>query len=161
MHNLSETNVAQKNPWKQTWNNTFYSYCWPENNNILFMLLHFAARTNDHIYRWTNQKDLKNPHCKLCDKKEDIIHLFITCKRNKKIWKHFQKYFHYQHIQHITMQHIFTHSANSLPSKTKKLVLTLTITIPTHIWKTRNRLQFDDTIIPTMNTIINIKNDLT
>ena len=42
----------------------------------------------------------------------------------------------------------------------KKLVLTLTITILTHIWKTRNRLQFHDTIITTTNTIINIKNDV-
>ena len=45
-------------------------------------------------------------------------------------------------------------SAISLPPKTKKLVLTLTATILT------NRLQFDDTIIPTTNTIVNIKNDL-
>ena len=40
------------------------------------------------------------------------------------------------------------------------MVLTLTATILTHIWKTRNRLQFDDTIIPATNTIINIKNEL-
>ena len=55
---------------------------------------------------------------------------------------------------------IATHSVISLPSKTKKLVLTLTITILNHIWKIRNRLQFDDTIIPSTNPIINIKNDL-
>ena len=58
------------------------------------------------------------------------------------------------------MQHILTISATSLPPKTRKLVLTMTTTILTHIWKTRNRLQFDDTIIPTTKTIINIKNDL-
>ena len=29
-----------KNFWNQIWNNTFYSYCWPENNNILYILLH-------------------------------------------------------------------------------------------------------------------------
>ena len=29
-----------------------------------------------------------------------------------------------------------------------------------HIWKTRNKLQFDDTIIPATNVIINIKNEL-
>ena len=62
--------------------------------------------------------------------------------------------------RHTPIQHILTHSANTLPSKTKKLILTLTITILTHIWKTRNRLQFDDTIIPTTNTILNIKDDL-
>ena len=48
------------------------------------MLLDFATRTNDHMHRSTNRKHLKNPNCKLCDKKEDITHLFITCKRNKK-----------------------------------------------------------------------------
>ena len=29
-----------------------------------------------------------------------------------------------------------------------------------HIWKTRNKLQFNDTIIPATNVIINIKNEL-
>ena len=58
------------------------------------------------------------------------------------------------------MQLILTISAISLTPKTRKLVLILTTTILTHIWKTRNRLQFDDTIIPTTNTVINIKNNL-
>ena len=58
------------------------------------------------------------------------------------------------------MQHILTISAISLPPKTKKLVLTLTTAILTHIWETRNWLQFDGTIIPTTNIIVNIKNDL-
>ena len=123
--------------------------------------MHFATRTNDHIHSWTNLKHLKIPNCKLGDKKEDIIHLFITCKRSKKIWKHFQKY--YQCLtqkEHTPIQHILIHSANTLLSETKKLVLILTITILIHIWKTRNRLQFDETIIPTTNTILNIKNDL-
>ena len=47
-----------------------------------------------------------------------------------------------------------------MPSETKKLLLTITNTILTHIWKTRNRLQFDNTIIPNTNTIRNIKNNL-
>ena len=55
---------------------------------------------------------------------------------------------------------MLTISAVTLPPKTRKLVITLTTTILTHIWKTRNRLQFDDTIIPTTHTIINIKNEL-
>ena len=87
--------------------------------------------------------------------------LHHVCRRNKKIWKHFQKY--YQCLtkkEHTPIQHIRTHSANTLPSKTKKLVLTLAIIVLTHILKTRNRLQFIDTIISTTNTIINIKNDL-
>ena len=79
------------------WKNTFYSYNWPENNNILYMLLHFVTRTNDQIYRWSNQKHLKSPNCKLCQKKEDIYiyHLYIDCKMNKKICNHFQKYYKY------------------------------------------------------------------
>ena len=48
----------------------------------------------------------------------------------------------------------------SLPPKTKKLTLTLTTTILTHIWKTRNKPQFDVTIIPATNVIINIKSEL-
>ena len=62
--------------------------------------------------------------------------------------------------EYTPLQHVLTHSTTSLPSKTKKLVLTFTITILTQIWKTRNRLQFDKIIVPTINTIINIKNNL-
>ena len=125
--------------------NTLNSYKCPENDNTLCTLLHYATRTNDHIYRWTNQKHLKSPKCKLCEKTENIKHLFIDCKRNRKIWTHFQKY--YQNLiqkDYIPLQHILSISAVSLPRKTKKLVLTLTRTILTHIWKTRNRRQFDD-----------------
>ena len=71
--------------------------------------------------------------------------MFIDRKRNRKIWTHFQKY--YQNLiqkDYIPLQHILSISAVSLPRKTKKLVLTLTRTILTHIWKTRNRRQFDD-----------------
>ena len=42
------------------------------------MLLHFVTRTNDQIYWWSNQKHLKSPNCKLCQKKEDI-YIYITC----------------------------------------------------------------------------------
>ena len=124
------------------------------------MLLHYATRTNEQIYRWTKKQHLKSPKWKFCENKENINHLYIECKRNKKIWNHFQKY--YKNLiqkEYTPLQHILTISALSLPLKTKKLVLTLTTTIPCYIWKTRSRLQFDNTIIPPTNTIMNIKND--
>ena len=125
------------------------------------MILHYATRTNNHIYRWTNQEHLKSPNCKLCDQIENINHLFIQCKKNLKTWKHFQRYCKcLTKKEYAPLQHLLTHSATSLPSKTKKLVLTLTITILTLIWKTLSRLQFDDIKVPNTNTIINIKNDL-
>ena len=34
-------------PWNELWKNTFFSYSWPENNNIL---LHYTTRTKDQIY---------------------------------------------------------------------------------------------------------------
>ena len=68
-------------PWDDLWKNTFYySYNWPENNNILYLILHHATRTNDQIYKWTNQKHLISPYCKLCYKTENITHLYIDCK---------------------------------------------------------------------------------
>ena len=112
---------------------------------------------------------MKSPNCKLCDKTENISHLYTDCKRNKKIWKYFQKYDEtltqkqntpLQHILTISLQHILTISFLSLPAKTKKLTLTVTTTILTHIWETRNKLQFDDTIFPATNVIIHIKNVL-
>ena len=94
-------------------------------------------------------------------KKKTWHTFFISCKRNKKIWKDFEKYYKcLTQKEHTPLQHILTHSATPIPSKTKKLVLTLTTTILNHIWKTLNQLQFDDTIMPTTNTTINIKNDL-
>ena len=50
-----------QNPWNTICKNTFCLYTWLENNNILYMLLHYATRNNDHICRWTNQKHLKTP----------------------------------------------------------------------------------------------------
>ena len=102
----------------------FYCYYWPENNNILY--IHFATRINDHIHQWTNQKHLKTPNYKLCDKKEDIIHLFITCKRNKEIWKHFQKY--YQCLtqkEHTPIQHILTHTQQTYYHQRQKNLFSL------------------------------------
>ena len=92
------------------------------------------------------------------DKTENITHLYIDCKRNKEIWKYFQK--HYQTLtqkQITPLQHILTPKSLSLSPKTKKLTLALTTTILTHIWKTRNKLQFDDTIIPATNVITTSK----
>ena len=103
---------------------------------------------------------LKTPKCKVCEKTENIKHVFIDRKGNRKIWTHFQKYQNLIQKYYIPLQHILSTSAISLLPKTKKLVLTLTTTILTHIWKTRNSLQFDDTIISTTNTIINVKNEL-
>ena len=62
--------------------------------------------------------------------------------------------------QNTPSQHILKIPSLSQPPKAKKLTVTLTITILTQIWKTRNKLQFDDTIIPATNVIINIKNEL-
>lgn len=53
-------------PWNQLWKNTFYLYSWPENKNLLYFLLHYATRTNDHMYRWTTKKHLNS------EKKENI-----------------------------------------------------------------------------------------
>ena len=122
------------------------------------MLLHLATRTNDQIYRWTIQKHLKSPKCKFFEKIENIKHLYTDCKRNKNL-DSLPKILQKSNAKRI-LRHILTISALSLSPKTKKLLLTLTITILTHTWKTRNRLKFDDTIIPTTNTIINIKNNL-
>ena len=85
----------------------------------------------------------------------------LTVRETKKIWKYFQK--HYQTLtqkQNTPLQPIRTISSLLLPSKIKKLTLALTTAILTHIWKTRNKLQFDDTIIPVTNVITNTKNEL-
>ena len=121
--------MEQKIPWNELWKNTFYSYIWPE-NNILYLLLHYATRTNDQIYKSTNQKHLESPNCKLCVKTENITHLYIDCKGNKKFWKYFQK--HYQTLtQKQPLWHILTIWSLSLSPKTNKLTLTVTTTILT------------------------------
>ena len=99
------------------------------------------------------------------EKRYIYIYIYIsytsTAKEIKKTRNHLQKYFKdLIQKEYTSLQHIWTISALSLPSKTKKLVLTLTTAILCHIWKTRDRLQFDKAIIFPTNTIINIKNDL-
>ena len=57
-----------QSPWNAIWKNTFCLYTWQYtiyNTNILYMLLHYATRTNNHIYGWKNQKHLKSPKWKL------------------------------------------------------------------------------------------------
>ena len=72
-------------PWNELWKSTIYSYNWPENNNMLYLLFHCVSRTNHQIYKWTNQKHLKSPNCKLCNKTENITHLYIDCKKQKNL----------------------------------------------------------------------------
>ena len=87
----------------------------------------------------------------------------MTVRETKKFGSISKNIINYQTLtqkQNTPLQYILTISSLSLPPKTKKLSLTMTTTILTHIWKTRNKLQFDDTIIPATNIIINIKNEL-
>lgn len=106
----------KKIPWEKVWKNTFMSYCFPENNNILYKLLHFATRTNEYVYRWANQKHLKTPLCTYCKKPENIIHLFIESKKVQKIWKFFEKVFNKLNpINYTPIEHLLTLSANDLP----------------------------------------------
>ena len=86
--------------------------------------MHYATRTNDQIFKWVNQKHLKSPNCKLCDKTENVTHLYIDCKRNKKIWKYFQKHQTLTQKQNTPLQHILRISSLPLPQKTKKLTNT-------------------------------------
>ena len=70
----------------------------------------------------------------------------MTVRETKKFGS-ISKYQTLTQEQNTSLQHILTISSLSLPPNTKKLTLTLTTTILTHIWKTRNKLQFDATII--------------
>ena len=101
-------------------------------------------------YKCINQKHLKSPNWKF-NKTENITLLYIDRKRNK-IWKSYR-------------YHILTILSLPLPPKTKKLTLTLTTygtlisygtATLTHIWKTRSKLQFDDTITIIKNELKNI-----
>ena len=60
-------------PWNEVWKNTFSSYTWPEDNNNLYILLHYATRTNDHIYRWTKSKTLKKSKMQTLRKNQKYI----------------------------------------------------------------------------------------
>ena len=82
--------------------------------------MHYATRTNDQIFKWANQKHLKSPNCKLCDKTENVTHLYIDCKRNKKIWEYFQKHQTLTQKQNTPLQHILTISSLSLQQKNKE-----------------------------------------
>ena len=68
--------------------------------------------------------DSSKANCKLCGKTENMNHLFINSKRNKKICNHFQKYYrNLKQKDHTPLQHVLTISALSSRPKTKKRVL--------------------------------------
>ena len=75
--------------------------------------------SHDQIYKWTNEKHLKSPNSKLSDKTENITHLYIDCKRNKKIWKYlFQKTLSNSHTK--TKYTITTYPSNIIFVTTTK-----------------------------------------
>ena len=60
----------------------------------------------------------------------------------------------------VIISNTLVYSSNELKTiDLRKLTPTTTTTIPTHTWKTRNKPQFDNTIIPATNAITNIKNE--
>ena len=100
-------------------------------------------------------KTSKNPNCKLCDKKRrhnSPLHFLETLPKILQMCNTKKNIHLYNYISASTLSYII------LPSKTKKLALILTITVLNHR-KTQNRLQFEDSIIPTTNTLLNIEND--
>ena len=51
--------------------------------------------------------DKSKANCKLCGKTENMNHLFINSKRNKKICNHFQKYYrNLKQKDHTPLQHV-------------------------------------------------------
>ena len=103
---------------------------------------------------------MKFPNRKLCDKTENLTHLYTDSKKQKNL-EVFAKILSNSHTK--TKYTITTYPNNIIfvtSTKKKKLTLTLTTTILTHMWKTRKKLQFDDTINRATNVIINIKNQL-
>ena len=108
-----------------------------------------------------HQKHLKTPLCTYCKIIENIIHLLTECKKVKKIWTFFQKCYTKQNpTKYAPLQQKLKLSANNLPKNKQKLLLTLTITILSEIWKARNKLQFDNTNIPTNKIIKNKKQNI-
>ena len=84
----------------------------------------------------------------------------MTVRETKKFGSVSKNVIKLSHKNRIHQQDTLTVSSLSLPPKTNKLTLTLTTTILNHIWKTRNKLKLDGTIISATNVITNIKNKL-
>lgn len=61
----------------------YFSFLTAYQNNILYILLHFAIRTNEYVYKYMNQRHLKTPLCYYCKKPENITHLFIDLELNQ------------------------------------------------------------------------------
>ena len=75
----------------------------------------------------------------------------MTVRETKKFGSISKNIINYQTLtqkQNTPLQYILTISSLSLPPKTKKLSLTMTTTILTHIWKTRVSLCYSKEITP-------------
>ena len=131
-------------PWKCMWQNTFNSYNMPQENNIYFKILHRVLYVNQKIYDNAYNKNNLSPFCNNCKtKRETILHALYECTDKYKIWKHF-----FQIINKLNSAAKMTSTncvliLNALvkDKKSKKLLLTIHITILKEIWIARNLLK--------------------
>ena len=129
---------------KNIWTSTYFSYNQPYAKDLLYKFLHYATKINKFVCSISRDKTGLTPSCDYCNIKEDNIRLFTTCTPVKKVWKYFQPtYEKLTKQQYTPQQHIFTLSANSLNSKNKKLILTLTQLIMYKICTSRNNIKYD------------------
>jgi len=166
-HNIkgeqSWNNITNKQlDWKHIWTNTFNTYCQPIENDTLYKILHHCLRTNKFIATWKMYANRVSPNCKYCNLLEDIKHIFTDCDKIKPVWNHFQNI--YTGLNPLSnfnsFDHMLTLSTGKTDPKTKKLILTITTLIIQHIWKSRNKLQFENTLIPSNKIVNNIKADI-
>ena len=147
--------------WKQIWNNTFFSYCFPQQNNVLYKTLHYVLPTKRHIYTHTRHKGKLKATCSDCDAQESINHLFTECNRSKEIWAYFELTLELLTKKKIDLTELtITACCSSLDSKRKKLTITIITTILHNIWKYRNIRVKERKIHSTASIIDNISKDL-
>ena len=133
----------------------------PHQSNIYFKLLHRVLYVNQKIYDNAYDKNNFTPFCNNCKKKrETILHALYQCTDKYKIWKCF-----FEIIKKLNSLAKMTSTncvliLNALvkDKKTRKLLLTIHITILTEIWKARNlfkhrtKLLTNDIIIKKIKT---------
>ena len=86
-------NKIQNLNFAEIWKNTFFLYWPPHDSDLLYKVLHYAIKANNYTYKCSRDKKNITPYCNYCKQAGDILHLFTTCYRIQKFWKHYQPYY--------------------------------------------------------------------
>ena len=151
-------------PWKRIWECSFNSYAQGPSQNTSWRLLHDSLPTLEKLKNWKKNRGRGDMLCKTCNLTENTLHPFLFCKKARTVWKSFKKLYetlipekNFNAVHAIFYKNIEDLSKNDLKAK---LVTTITNTIITELWRSRNMRLKENKSETAAKVIENIKREI-